>query len=160
VLAVQEWAAHCHGADTDLTAQCYTVAGMGSPRESVEQHRGVIPRRVRVVVQSCGVRALNARTREQERGRRARGSPRARRTSPVGASSPRARRTSPEGALCCIALVGRRGPPRLQSRGACVLGLWIDSCFVFFQVLSGFPRLLRGPLWLSPTYKTNSCLNN
>jgi hypothetical protein len=42
---------------------------MGSPRESVEQHRGVIPRRVRVVVQSCGVRALNARTREREQVR-------------------------------------------------------------------------------------------
>jgi hypothetical protein len=68
VLAVQEWATKCHGADTDLTAQRYTVAGMGSPKESVEHHRGVIPRRVRVVVRSCGVRALNARTREQERG--------------------------------------------------------------------------------------------
>jgi hypothetical protein len=44
------------------------VAGMAFPRESVEQRRGVIPRRVRVVAQSCGIRALNARAREQERG--------------------------------------------------------------------------------------------
>jgi hypothetical protein len=44
------------------------VAGMVLPRESVEQRRGVIPRCVRVVAQSCGARALNARMREQERG--------------------------------------------------------------------------------------------
>jgi hypothetical protein len=69
VLAVHEWAAQCHGADTGLAAQRYTVAGMGSPRELAEQHRGVIPRRVRVVVRPCGVRALNARTREQEQVR-------------------------------------------------------------------------------------------
>jgi hypothetical protein len=31
VLAVQEWAAQCHGADTGLVAQRPTVAGMGSP---------------------------------------------------------------------------------------------------------------------------------
>jgi hypothetical protein len=30
-LAVQEWAAQCHGADTGLVAQSPTVAGMGSP---------------------------------------------------------------------------------------------------------------------------------
>jgi hypothetical protein len=35
----------CHGADTGLIAQCYTVAGMAFPRESVERHRGVTPRR-------------------------------------------------------------------------------------------------------------------
>jgi hypothetical protein len=34
----------------------------------VEQRRGVIPRCVGVVEQSCGVRALNAWTWEQERG--------------------------------------------------------------------------------------------
>jgi hypothetical protein len=30
VLAVQEWAAQCHGADTGLIAQSPTVVGMGS----------------------------------------------------------------------------------------------------------------------------------
>jgi hypothetical protein len=60
VLAVLEWAAQCHGADTVLVAQSPTVAGMGSPRELAEQRRGVIPRRV--VAQLCRVRALNART--------------------------------------------------------------------------------------------------
>jgi hypothetical protein len=30
-LAVLEWAAQCHGADTGLVAQFPTVAGMGSP---------------------------------------------------------------------------------------------------------------------------------
>jgi hypothetical protein len=69
------------------------------PKESVEQRRGVIPKRARVVAQSCGVRALNARVCEQERGR----------TSPKGAFSPRARRTSPEGAFSCAALAGRGG---------------------------------------------------
>jgi hypothetical protein len=34
VLAVLQWAAHCHGADTGLVAQSSTVAGMGS-------HQGV-----------------------------------------------------------------------------------------------------------------------
>jgi hypothetical protein len=82
---------------------------MASPRESVEQRRGVIPRRVRVVARSCGVRALNVRAREQERGRRARRGPRARRTPPEGAFSPRARRTWPEGAFRCAALAGRGG---------------------------------------------------
>jgi hypothetical protein len=85
--------------DTGLTTQCYTVAGMAFPRESVEQHRSVIPRRVRVVAQSCSVRALNARTREQERGRCAREGLRASRTPPEGAFSLRARRTPPEGAF-------------------------------------------------------------
>jgi hypothetical protein len=31
VLAVREWAAQCHGADTGLVAQFHTVAGMGFP---------------------------------------------------------------------------------------------------------------------------------
>jgi hypothetical protein len=30
-LAVREWAAQCHGADTGHAAQSLTVAGMGSP---------------------------------------------------------------------------------------------------------------------------------
>jgi hypothetical protein len=33
---------------------------MASPQELAKQRRGVIPRRVRVVARSCGVRALNA----------------------------------------------------------------------------------------------------
>jgi hypothetical protein len=74
----------------------------------VEQRRGVILRRVRVVVRSCGVRALNARAREQEWGRRVREGPRARRTSPEGAFSPRARRIPPEGTFSPRA---RRTPP-------------------------------------------------
>jgi hypothetical protein len=81
VLAVQEWAAQCHGADTGLTAQRSTLAGMDLPRELVEQHRGVIPRRVRVVVRPCGVRALDAHTREWEQVRASaleRGGPRPR----------------------------------------------------------------------------------
>jgi hypothetical protein len=32
VLAVREWAAQCHRADTGLIAQCPTLAGMGFPK--------------------------------------------------------------------------------------------------------------------------------
>jgi hypothetical protein len=42
---------------------------MASPRELAEQRPGVIPRRVRVGVRPCGVRALNARTRVREQAR-------------------------------------------------------------------------------------------
>jgi hypothetical protein len=45
--AVREWVAQCHGADTGLTAQCRTVAGMASPGGLAEQCRDMIPRRVR-----------------------------------------------------------------------------------------------------------------
>jgi hypothetical protein len=83
---------------------------------------GVIPRRVRVMARSCDVRALNARTCEQERGCRVRGdhrarqtsperafSPRVRQTSPEGVFSPRARRTSPDGAFNRAVLAGCGG---------------------------------------------------
>jgi hypothetical protein len=46
-LAVQKWAAQCHGDDTGLTAQCRTVAGMASPGGLAERRRDMIPRRVR-----------------------------------------------------------------------------------------------------------------
>jgi hypothetical protein len=45
VRAVREWAAQCHGADTGLTAQCRTVAGMASPGGLAKQRRDMIPRR-------------------------------------------------------------------------------------------------------------------
>jgi hypothetical protein len=48
---------------------------MGFPKELVEQRRGVIPRRVGVVAQSCNVRALNAQTSEQEWWCRVHGGP-------------------------------------------------------------------------------------
>jgi hypothetical protein len=51
-LAIQEWAAHCHGADTGLVAQSPQWRGWASPRELAEQRRGVIPRRVREQVRS------------------------------------------------------------------------------------------------------------
>jgi putative intracellular protease/amidase len=43
--AIRQWAAQCHGADTGLTAQCRTVAGMASPGGLVKQRRDMIPRR-------------------------------------------------------------------------------------------------------------------
>jgi hypothetical protein len=66
-LAVREWAAQCHGADTDHAAQFPAVAGMSSPRELAKQRRGVIPKCV--MVRLCRVRALNARTRVREQVR-------------------------------------------------------------------------------------------
>jgi hypothetical protein len=66
-LAVQEWAAQCHGADTGLAAQSPQWRGWASPRELAEQRRGVIPRRV--MAQPCRVRALNAHTRAREQVR-------------------------------------------------------------------------------------------
>jgi hypothetical protein len=66
-LAVQEWAAQCHGADTGLVAQSPQWRGWASPRELAERRRGVIPRRM--MVRLCCVRALNARTRVREQVR-------------------------------------------------------------------------------------------
>jgi hypothetical protein len=48
--AIREWVAQCHGTDAGHAAQRRTVAAMVSPGELAEQHRGVIPRRVRGVV--------------------------------------------------------------------------------------------------------------
>jgi hypothetical protein len=45
VRGVREWAAQCHGADTGLTAQCRTMAGMASPGGVAKQCRDMIPRR-------------------------------------------------------------------------------------------------------------------
>jgi hypothetical protein len=47
--AVLEWVAQRHGADTGLTAQCRTVAGMASLRGLAEQRRDMIPMRVKGV---------------------------------------------------------------------------------------------------------------
>jgi hypothetical protein len=66
-LAIQEWAAQCHGADTGLVAQSPQWRGWASPRELAEQRRGVIPRRV--MAQLYCVRALNARTRLRDQVR-------------------------------------------------------------------------------------------
>jgi hypothetical protein len=119
--------------------------------------------RVVVVAQSCGVRALNARTCEQERSCRVRGGPRARRTSPEGAFSPRARRTSPEGAFSPRARWGRSALPLWraagghQGRDRVVCAFWFRGlvCVLhFLQNEVGFPRLFRGPVGLSPTSVT------
>jgi hypothetical protein len=66
-LAVLEWAAQCHGADTGLAAQPPQWQGWAPPRELAEQRRGVIPRRV--MARLCCVRALNAHTRVREQVR-------------------------------------------------------------------------------------------
>jgi hypothetical protein len=66
-LAIHEWAAQGHGANTGLIAQPPKCWGWASPRELAEHRRGMIPRRV--MVRLCCVRALNARTRVREQVR-------------------------------------------------------------------------------------------
>jgi hypothetical protein len=97
------------------------------PRELAEQHRGVIPRRVRVGARPCDVRALNARMRVREQVHvgawrmcawvpsseavlaRGGAQPLSEADLARGAGlSPRARRTPPEGARRPRA---RRTPP-------------------------------------------------
>jgi hypothetical protein len=103
--AVREWAAQSLRGDPGLTAQCRTVAGMASPGELAEQRRDMIPRRVRgttCVDSSAGVRALStpvggAGTGATSPWEPRATNPRARWTSPEGASSPRARRNFTSG---------------------------------------------------------------
>jgi hypothetical protein len=88
------------------------------PREWVEQHRGVIPRRVRVLVRSCGVRALNARMCEQERGRHMRvGAPERGGARPRGCSAHERGGPRPRGRSAL-----ERGGPRPGGRSA--VPLW------------------------------------
>jgi hypothetical protein len=168
--------AQSHGTDSGLIEQCFTVAGMAFPRESVKQHRGVIPRRVRVVARvlrcmsikclytGAGVGTTCVQVPSSE-AVLAEGAfiPRARRTSPEGAFIPQARRTPPEGAFSPQArrtsLEGRppcrpsgpQGPPGLQSCCARVLGSWVSSCFALFASFKRVsPGYFRGPSWLSP----------
>jgi hypothetical protein len=102
-LAVQEWAAQCHEADTDLVAQSPTVAGMGSPLGV----GGTAPGRDSQARSGAGalVKEPRARRSPLEGG----ASPRVRRSLLEDVVSPRARRTLLEGAPCWAALVGRGG---------------------------------------------------
>jgi hypothetical protein len=88
---------------------------MAFPRESVEQHQGVILRRVRVVARVLWCRSIKCPYTGAGAGMTcvrvpsseavlAEGvlSPRARWTLLVGAFNPRARRTSPEGASAVL----------------------------------------------------------
>jgi hypothetical protein len=96
VLAVQEWAAQCHGADTGLTAPRSTVAGMGSPQGV----GGTAPGRDSQACQSSGV-ALWCQSIKCSYARAGTGAHR----------SPRARRTSLKEASAL-----ERGGPRLRGR--------------------------------------------
>jgi hypothetical protein len=125
----------CHGADTGLIAQCYTVAGMAFPRESMEQHRGVIPRCVKVVARVLWCRSIKCPYTGQERGRRACSCPRVRRSSPEGALGPRARRTLPEGAFNPQARrtspEGASAVPPWRAAGATRIVIVSCACFRF-----------------------------
>jgi hypothetical protein len=112
--AVREWVAQCHRADTDLTAQCRTVAGMASPGGLAKRRRDMIHMRVRGTAWRgfifdfgvCMCQNINAPVGSgcgsgepmrvsSEAGSRSRGCLALERggVSPEGASSPRARRS-------------------------------------------------------------------
>jgi hypothetical protein len=96
---------------------------MGSPRELVQQGRGVIPRRMMALPRR--VRTLNARTRV--RGRACvRGRPRARRSPLEGGVDPRARRGLLEGALDWATPLGRGGR---HGVGRALVACLSEMCF-------------------------------
>jgi hypothetical protein len=97
---VREWVAQCHGANTGLTTQCRTVAGMASPRGLAEQRRDMTPRNVGGTACARSVRALNVPVGGAGTGAVGPQEPRARRASLEGASSPRTRRNPTRGGDC------------------------------------------------------------
>jgi hypothetical protein len=72
---------------------------MAFPRESVEQHRGVIPSRVRVVVRVLWCQSIKRPYTGAGAGTTCVQVPSSEAVLAEGALSPRARRTSPEGAF-------------------------------------------------------------
>jgi hypothetical protein len=94
--AVREWAAQCRGADTGLTAQCRTVAGLATQGGLVEQRQDMTPRHVRgeACVDSsltwvpADVRALNAPVGGVGTGAASSREPRARRRLARGGDQP------------------------------------------------------------------------
>jgi hypothetical protein len=85
------------GADTGLAAQCYTAAGMASPRELVEQCRDAIPERAKVA--TCVLRRQGIKRPYTRPGAWA-ACVQVSSSETVlaeGSLNPRARRTSPEG---------------------------------------------------------------
>jgi hypothetical protein len=81
------------------------------PRELVEQRRDGIPRRVRVVAQSSGVRTLNAQTCEQERRCRVRGGPSSEADLARGGVRPSSEADLARGGVQPCRSGGPRGPP-------------------------------------------------
>jgi hypothetical protein len=83
--------AQCHGADTGLTAQYRTLAGMASPGGLAEQHRDMIPRRgvdSSLTRALAGVRTLNALVGGAGAGAAGPREPRARRSLTRGGDQP------------------------------------------------------------------------
>jgi hypothetical protein len=106
-LAIQEWAAQCHGADTGLVAQFPTVAGMGSPwgvggtapgRDSqARSGAALLCQSIKCPYTRAGVGALVRKPRVRRTPLEVGGDPRARQTPLEGGGDPRARRTPLEG---------------------------------------------------------------
>jgi hypothetical protein len=109
--------AQCYGSDTALTSQCRTVVGMALPGGLAEQHRDMIPKRVRGTTWrgfafdlgvcmcqkiKCSGRGSGEPVRaSSEAESRSRGCLALERdgVSPEGASSPRARRSLARGGV-------------------------------------------------------------
>jgi hypothetical protein len=118
---VRKWVAQCQGADTGLTAQCRTVAGMASPGGLAEQRRDTIPKCVRGAARrgfvfdldACMCQNIKCSCRgsmygggepvraSSEAETHSRGRPALERggASPEGVSSPRARRNLTRGGI-------------------------------------------------------------
>jgi hypothetical protein len=130
VLSIRGWAAQRHGAYIGLTAQCYTVAGMASPRELVEQRRDAIPGRAKVAacVLRCqgikcpytgaGARATCVQVPSSEADPAQGGVyPSSEADLARGGARPSSEAGLTRGAFCCAALAGRGGH---QDRGRVV----------------------------------------
>jgi hypothetical protein len=96
---VRERVAQCHRVDTGLTAQCRTAVGMASPGglatvlgyDSQARQRDDVRRFI------CRCQSIKCLGRGAGTGAASSWGPRARKTSPAGASSPQARRPHPRG---------------------------------------------------------------
>jgi hypothetical protein len=139
---------------------------MAFPRESVEQHRGVIPRWVRVVARVLWCRSIKCPYTWAGAGTTCVQVPSSEAVLAEGALSPRARRKPcswerltlergeprPRKHPPCHPL-GLWAPPGSWSCRVCALGSWVSLCFAFF---AGFKRVspgyFRGPSWLSPRH--------
>jgi hypothetical protein len=118
--AIRELAAQCHGADTGLTAQCHTVAGVASPAGLAKHRRDMIPRwcqrhgedssltRASALCQNikcsgrrsgCGSGELTRASSETESCPRGRPALERGGVSPEGTSSPRARQSLTRGGI-------------------------------------------------------------
>jgi hypothetical protein len=150
-LAVREWAAQCHGADTSYVAQFPTVAGMGSPngvggtapgRDSqARDGAALLCQSIKCLYPRVGAGALARDPRARRSPLKGGVSPRARRNPLEGSVSPRARRNPLEGAFDWTTPVGHGGHRSLGRALCACLGercVWLLFFTGFKQGSPGF----------------------